>query len=59
MGLAEVNDYLQKIMTKAFAEVLETSQYEKADMRIAAYMLALRRLAIAMVVRGTFLDWFF
>jgi len=51
---AEVNDYLQRIMTKAFAEVLEISQQEKVDMRAAAYMLALRRLAVAMAMRGIF-----
>jgi len=51
---AEVNDQLQKILTKAFAEVLQTSQQEKVDMRIAAYMIALRRLATAMALRGIF-----
>ena len=51
---AEVNDYLQRIMTKAFAEVLEISQQEKVDMRAAAYMLALQRLAVAMAMRGIF-----
>ncbi len=50
----EVNDYLQRILTKAFAEVLQTSHQETVDMRIAAYMIALRRLATAMVVRGIF-----
>jgi len=51
---AEVNDQLQKILTKAFAQVLQTSQQEKVDMRTAAYMIALRRLATAMVLRGIF-----
>jgi glutamate dehydrogenase (NAD(P)+) len=50
----EVNDYLQKILTKAFAEVLQTSHQEKVNMRIAAYMIALRRLASAMALRGIF-----
>ena len=50
----EVNDYLQKILTKAFAQVLQTSQQEKVDMRTAAYMIALRRLATAMALRGIF-----
>jgi glutamate dehydrogenase (NAD(P)+) len=50
----EVNDYLQKILTRAFAEVLQTSLQEKVDMRIAAYMIALRRLATAMALRGIF-----
>jgi len=51
---AEVNDYLQKILAKAFAEVLQTSRQEKVDMRTAAYMIALRRLATAMAFRGIF-----
>ncbi|MHC1578248.1 MAG: Glu/Leu/Phe/Val family dehydrogenase [Dehalococcoidia bacterium] len=50
----EVNDQLQKILTKAFAEVLQTSQREKVDMRTAAYMIALDRLATAMALRGIF-----
>jgi len=51
---AEVHSYLKKIMTNAFADVLGISQREKADMRTAAYMLALRRLATAMAMRGIF-----
>lgn len=50
----EVHSYLQKIMTNAFAEVWEISQSEKVDMRTAAYMLSLRRLAAAMSMRGIF-----
>lgn len=51
---SEVTSYLQKIMTNAFTEVLEISQRNKADMRTAAYMLALQRLSCAMRVRGIF-----
>jgi len=51
---AEVNDYLEKIMTNAFAEVLEISQHERVDMRTAAYMLALRRISCAISVRGIY-----
>jgi len=50
----EVNTYLQKIMTNAFAEVLEISQRNKADMRTAAYMLSIRRVAEAIATRGIF-----
>jgi len=50
----EVNGYLQKILTKAFVEVLQTSHQEKVDMRAAAYIIALRRLAAAMALRGIF-----
>jgi len=50
----EVNRQLQAVMDNAFHEVLEVSQREKADMRTAAYMLAIRRLADAMSIRGIF-----
>lgn len=50
----EVNDYLQKVMTNAFEEVLGVSQQEKVDLRTAAYVLAIRRVAIAMNMRGIF-----
>jgi len=51
---ADVNKYLEKIMTSAFTEVLEMSQRQKVDMRDAAYMLAIKRIADAMEVRGIF-----
>ena len=51
---AEVNAYLQKIMTDAFARVSEISQHEKVDMRTAAFILALQRLSCAMTMRGIF-----
>ena len=50
----EVNSYLKKIMTNAFAEILGISQQEQVDMRTAAYILALGRLATAMAMRGIF-----
>ena len=51
---AEVNDYLLKIMTNAFSEVLEISQNDKTDMRTAAFALSIRRLVKAMATRGIF-----
>ncbi len=51
---AQVNDHLQKIMTVAFDEVVETSQEEKVDLRTAAYMVAVSRIATAMTLRGMF-----
>jgi len=51
---ADVNKYLEKIMTSAFTEVLEMSQRQKVDMRDAAYMLAIKRIADAMEARGIF-----
>lgn len=50
----EVNHQLQRVMDSAFGEVLEMSQREKVDMRNAAYMLAIKRIADAMEARGIF-----
>ncbi len=50
----EVNHQLQVIMDNAFGEVLVMSQSEKVDMRNAAYMLAVKRVADAMETRGIF-----
>ena len=50
----EVNKYLGGLMTNAFNKVLHISEDEKVDMRTAAYMVALRRLATAMMTRGIF-----
>lgn len=50
----EVNRRLERVMENAFNEVFEMSQHEKVDMRNAAYMLAIKRIAAAMEVRGIF-----
>jgi glutamate dehydrogenase (NAD(P)+) len=50
----DVNVQLREIMTKAFHEVLDISQKEKVDMRTAAYMLAVKRVADAIQHRGIF-----
>jgi glutamate dehydrogenase (NAD(P)+) len=50
----EVNQRLQHVMDDAFHEVLEISQREKVDMREAAYMLAIGRVAKAMMIRGIY-----
>lgn len=50
----EVNSYLEKIMTNAFKDILGISQHEQVDMRTAAYMLAIGRLAKAMTLRGIY-----
>ncbi len=50
----EVNRQLQAVMDNAFHEVLEVSQREKVDMRNAAYMLAIKRIADTMEIRGIF-----
>ncbi len=50
----EVNKRLQEVMDKAFHEVLDISQREKATMRDAAYMMAIDRIARATQTRGIF-----
>ncbi len=50
----EVNNNLEKIMIKAFQDVLAISQQKKVDMRIAAYILAIGRVATATLLRGIY-----
>ena len=50
----EVNQRLEEVMDNAFHEVLEISLREKIDMRTAAYMLAIDRVASAMMIRGIY-----
>jgi len=49
---SEVYEKLDKIMTRAFWEVLEASKKEKINMRIAAYLVAVKRVADAVRLRG-------
>jgi glutamate dehydrogenase (NAD(P)+) len=51
---AIVNDKLRGIMTKAFHETLTMAKREDCDMRTAAYLLAVDRVATAMSVRGLY-----
>ena len=48
----EVHEKLDKKMTKAFHDVLAMSLEHKVDMRIAAYMVSIQRVAEAMKLRG-------
>jgi glutamate dehydrogenase/leucine dehydrogenase len=50
----DVNSNLQDIMVKSFSEVLETSKKYNIDMRRAAFVLAVSRVAEAIRVRGIF-----
>jgi len=50
----EVNQKLYQIMTKAFADVFEIAEREKVDMRLAAYILAVNRVAGAIRARGLY-----
>ncbi len=49
-----VNQNLERIMTKAFHEVYETSQRYEIDMRTAAYVRAIERVVEATELRGIF-----
>jgi glutamate dehydrogenase (NAD(P)+) len=49
-----VNEKLKDIMVKAFQEVLAMARREQCDMRTAAYLLAVRRVADAMEMRGLY-----
>jgi glutamate dehydrogenase (NAD(P)+) len=49
-----INEFLKQIMTRAFHEVHNICEKEKVNMRTAAYMLALGRVAAAKRLRGIF-----
>lgn len=51
---AEINQRLQEIMMCAFGEVWQMAQKEKVDMRTAAYLLAVQRVANAVKLRGLY-----
>lgn len=50
----DVNVKLREIMIKAFHEVLDIYKKEEVDMRTGAYLLAVRRVADAIMHRGIF-----
>jgi len=51
---AEVNDRLGRIMTRAFKSVLQTSEQYNVNLRTAAHVLAISRVAEATRTRGLF-----
>jgi glutamate dehydrogenase (NAD(P)+) len=51
---AVVNAKLREIMERSFAEVLAMQQRAKVDMRTAAYLLAVQRVADATAMRGLY-----
>jgi glutamate dehydrogenase/leucine dehydrogenase len=51
---AVVNEKLREIMVKAFSEVLAVARREQCNMRTAAYLLAVKRVADAMELRGLY-----
>jgi glutamate dehydrogenase (NAD(P)+) len=50
----EVNQKLRDLLVRAFREVLRMSQEEKVDMRLAALMIGIDRVARAMLWRGLY-----
>ena len=50
----EVNKKLRDILVKAFQEVLSMSVQQKVDMRLAALMIGIDRVACAMLWRGLY-----
>jgi len=50
----EVNKKLREILVKAFHEVLNMSQKQEIDMRLAALMIGIDRVARAMLWRGLY-----
>ena len=50
----EVNQKLRDILVKAFQEVLNMSQKQNVDMRLAALMIGIDRVARAMLWRGLY-----
>ena len=50
----EVNKKLRDILVRAFHEVLQMSQREEVDMRLAALMIGIDRVAQAMLWRGLY-----
>ena len=51
---AEVNSRLRQYMEKAFADVLKTGLTEKASLRMAAYMVAIKRVLKVHQLRGMY-----
>ena len=50
----EINTKLHHVTTRAFYEVLHTSVNKRVDMRAAAYVIAVQRVANATTVRGIY-----
>ncbi len=48
----EVNEKLETVIVKSFNQIYETAQNRKVDMRLAAYMVGVRKMAEASRFRG-------
>jgi glutamate dehydrogenase/leucine dehydrogenase len=49
-----VNEKLKEIMVRSFSEVLAIARRDQCDMRTAAYLLAVQRVAEATAMRGLY-----
>ncbi|MFA5780078.1 MAG: Glu/Leu/Phe/Val dehydrogenase [Elusimicrobiota bacterium] len=52
--LEDIDNELKRIMTKSFKDVVAIAEKEKCDMRLAAYILAVSRVATAVKLRGVY-----
>ena len=50
----EVNERLERILTRAFAEVWDAARTHEVDLRTAAYIVGVARVAEATVTRGIY-----
>jgi glutamate dehydrogenase (NAD(P)+) len=50
----EVNKKLNEMLTRTFHEVLEASRKDRVSLRLAALMIAVQRVARAMLLRGLY-----
>ncbi len=50
----EINDRLERIMMRSFANTLDLALRERISMRLAAYLISVRRVADATVLRGIY-----
>jgi glutamate dehydrogenase/leucine dehydrogenase len=50
----EVNARLEQFMTRAFHDVLKTSVANKVNLRVAAFMVAIQRVADVVMLRGIY-----
>lgn len=51
-SLEEVNERLERVMTKAYKDILPISKSENVDMRTAAYVYAVKKVVDAHNIRG-------
>jgi glutamate dehydrogenase (NAD(P)+) len=51
---SEVNDRLEHIMVNAFQDVAQMADLHKVSFRVAAFMLAIKRVVDAIQLRGVY-----